>query len=110
MGNRNAVPGLIVVLEHVSAEIRATLAKSDGLRRVPVNPGTIGGAGVNVPIELPEVNLVEVRTSALIPVKSLRRIRAAAGNALRTITGHELGHDEKAWAAWWAKQPQAKAK
>lgn len=105
MGDRNAVPGLVRVLEHVQAEIRATLATAGGLKRIPVNLGTSGPAGVNVPIELPEVNLVEVQTSMLVPVTALRRIRGAARGALKSLTGEDLGDEPAAWKAWWAKQP-----
>lgn len=106
MGERASVPGLVRVLEHVNAEIRATLATAGGLRRVPVNLGTIGGAGVNVPIELPEVNLIEIQTSVSVPV--LRAVEGAAVEALKRITRQDLGNKSQDWKGWWKKQPEGK--
>jgi HEAT repeat protein len=105
MGERASVPGLVRVLEHVNAEIRATLATAGGLKRVPVNLGTIGGAGVNVPIELPEVNLIEIQTSVSVPV--LRAVEGAAVEALKRITKQDLGNKSQDWKGWWKKQPDA---
>ncbi len=105
MGERASVPGLVRVLEHVNAEIRATLATAGGIRQVPVNLGTIGGAGVNVPIELPEMNLIEIQTSVSVPV--LRAVEGAAIDALKRITHQNLGNKPADWKGWWKKQPDA---
>ena len=51
-----AIPvGLILVAAIRGFGYRATLATSNGVRQVPVNLGSIGGAATNVPIELPEM-------------------------------------------------------
>ena len=108
MGDRNAVPGLVRVIEHVNAEIKATLATAGGLKSIPVNLGTIGGAAINVPIELPETSLTQVMTSTSIPVSVLRRVRSSAVDALQGITGQGFGDDIKAWDRWWQRQPKDK--
>lgn len=109
MGDRGAVPGLVRVLEHVNSEIKATLATAGGLRRIPVNLGTTGASGSNVPIELPEVSMTQIQTSVAVPVSVLRRIRGAAVEALNGVTGQDFGDDAGAWERWWQRQPKKKA-
>lgn len=104
LGRRQSVPALVAVLEWARVELRTQLARARELRRVPVNLGTIGGAGVQVPIELPEMQLVEVATTVNVPV--LRVLSASAARALQTISGQAHGDDVEAWRAWWSAQPE----
>jgi len=104
MGDDAAVPGLVRVIEHVDAEIQATLATAGNLRRVPVSLGTTGGTALNVDIELPELELISVQTTAKVPVTVLREIRAAAVRGLRAVTEDDLGDDPEAWKKWWERR------
>ncbi len=106
LGRRDSVPALVAVLEWARLELRAQLARARELRRVPVDLGTVGGAGVQVPIELPEMQLVEVATTVNVPV--LRVLSAAAAKALQGISGQQHGEDVEAWRAWWSAQPEAR--
>ncbi len=106
LGRRASVPALVAVLEWARLELRAQLARARELRRVPVDLGTVGGAGVQVPIELPELELVEVATTVNVPV--LRVLGAAATRALQSISGQAHGDDVDAWRAWWKSQPEAR--
>lgn len=106
LGRRESVPALLAVLEWARVELRAQLGRARELRRVPVDLGTVGGAGVQVPVELPEMELVEVATTANVPV--LRVLSAAAAKALESITGERHGEDPEAWRSWWGKQPEAR--
>ncbi len=108
MGDQGAVPGLVLVLERVNAEIKATLATAGGMRRIPVNLGTISNAAIDVEIEMPEVTLHQVQTSTTIPV--LRQIRSSAVKALNGITGESYGDDPEAWDRWWQRQEKKKKK
>ena len=97
MGDQGAVPGLIFALEKVETEIRTALASAGGLRRVPVNLGTQGGAATNAPIELPEQNLIAVQTK--VSVSSLRQVAGSVRKVLGGLTG-ERHTDAKSWRAW----------
>lgn len=99
MNRKDAVPGLIAVLEYVRTEIRTALATAGGLKRVPVDLGSQSAAGSRVPIELPEMQLVEVNTTISVP--TLRAIQSRAGKALNGITGQDLGVEPEAWQDWW---------
>jgi hypothetical protein len=105
MGDVGASPGLIFVLEKVELELKATLVTAGGLRRIPVNLGTRGGAAINAPIELPETSVISVKTK--ITATSLRQIQGLAGKALKTLSGQDHGTDTKAWRRWWKQRPQA---
>ncbi len=103
LGQRSSVPALIGVLERVGLELRASLAKGR-ITSVPVDLGTIGQAALRVPIELPEMDLLEVSTK--VSVSSLRQIRAAAQGSLGSITQRDLGAEAGPWKAWWSQQSE----
>ncbi|MGE0707653.1 MAG: hypothetical protein AB7N76_08300 [Planctomycetota bacterium] len=105
MGDIDAAPGLILVLEKVEMELKATLATAGGLRRVPVNLGTQGGAAINAPIELPETTMIGVQTK--VSVTTLRELKARARGVLKSLSGEDRGDDPKAWRAWWEQRPRA---
>jgi len=102
MGDRRAIPGLIFALEKVESEIKATLATAGGLRRVPVNLGSQGGAAVNAPIELPEQSTIAVQTK--VSVSSLRQVSGAVRKVLGGLSGVDRANS-KSWRAWWDEQP-----
>lgn len=102
MGDRQAIPGLIFALEKVETEIKTALATAGGLRRVPVNLGTRGGAATNAPIELPEQSTIAVQTK--VSVSSLRRVSGAVRKVLGGLSGVDRA-DSKSWKAWWDEQP-----
>jgi hypothetical protein len=102
MGDRQAIPGLIFALEKVETEIRTALATAGGLRRVPVNLGSRGGAATNAPIELPEQSTIAVQTK--VSVSSLRRVSGAVRKVLGGLSGVDRAN-AKSWRAWWDEQP-----
>jgi len=103
MGDRGAIPGLIFALEKVESEIKTALATAGGLRRVPVNLGSQGGAAVNAPIELPEQSTIAVQTK--VSVSSLRQVSAAVRKVLGGLSGVDRAN-AKSWQAWWDEQPK----
>lgn len=104
MGDRQAIPGLIYALEKVESEIKATLATAGGLRRIPVNLGSQGGAAVNAPIELPEQSTIKVQTK--VSVSSLRQVSGAVRKVLGGLSGVDRA-DSKSWKVWWDGQPNS---
>lgn len=106
LGRRASVPALVAVLEWAHLELRTQLARARELRRVPIDLGAVGGAGVQVPVELPEMQRVEVATTVNVPV--LRVLSASAARALQTISGERHGDDVEAWRTWWGAQPEAR--
>ena len=104
MGDIDATPGLILVLEKVEMEINATLATAGGMRRVPVNLGSRGGAAINAPIELPETTVISVKSK--VTVHTLRELQGRAARTLKSLTGQDHGTDPKAWQRWWEKRPK----
>lgn len=99
-----AAPSLVFVLEKVEMEINATQVTAGGLRRVPVNLGTRGGAAIDAPIELPEASMLQVKTKVVM--HTLREIQGRARAALKSISGEDHGTDGKAWRAWLDRRPQ----
>lgn len=104
IGSEKSVPRLVYGLSYVHADIRAQVARSKGLKEVPVRL-----SGSSVSIELPELEILEVMTTVQVPVRSLRRIQEKTVTTLRSITGEDFGDDAEAWSRWWA-QEQARAK
>lgn len=104
MGDRRAIPGLIFALEKVESEIKTALATAGGLRRVPVNLGSRGGAAVNAPIELPEQSTIAVQTK--VSVSSLRQVSGAVRKVLGGLSGVDRAN-AKSWQAWWDEQPNS---
>jgi HEAT repeat protein len=104
MSDRNSVPGLILVLEYVQSDIRTALATAGGLRRVPVDLGSSTQAGTRVPIELPELQMVEVNTTVSVP--TLRVIQKQAKQVLSQISGQDYGDDVAGWRAWWEREAE----
>jgi len=102
MGGRDAVPGLVYALEQVQSELHVAQARAKDLRSAPLDLGTGTGAGTNVPVELPQVELFEINTTT--SVAALRALSRAAAAALREVTGEDRGEDPAAWKAWWAAQ------
>ena len=97
-----SLPAIIGVLEYVNGDIRAVQAQAGELRRIPVNLGTTGGSAINVPIELPELTLVEVNTS--YTVASIRPVQAQAVRALQALSGEDFGTDHDAWRSWHERE------
>ncbi|MBL4849945.1 MAG: hypothetical protein JKY65_30825 [Planctomycetes bacterium] len=102
MGDRQAIPGLIFALEKVESEIQAVLATAGGLRRIPVNLGTRGGAAINAPIELPEQSTIAVQSK--VTVSTLRQVSNAVRKVLGGLSGVERANS-KSWQVWWDDQP-----
>ncbi|MGE3164754.1 MAG: hypothetical protein AB7O52_07605 [Planctomycetota bacterium] len=100
LGDRRSVPFLVKYLHYVTSTVRVQNARVRNLREVPVN---LSGA-TNVPIELPEVSLVEVATTITVPAETYQWIREATVAALETITGEKHGADLDAWSAYLARQ------
>ncbi|MCA8960150.1 MAG: hypothetical protein KDC38_06535 [Planctomycetes bacterium] len=97
VGSPQSTPRLLQLLTVVQLDIRAQLVRSKGLREVPVSLGR----STNLPIQLPEVELIEVMTSSRVPVEVLRRLEGATIAALQSVTGVDRGSDAQAWQAWW---------
>ncbi|MEM7261657.1 MAG: hypothetical protein AAF488_06670, partial [Planctomycetota bacterium] len=97
VGDPKSVPRLARMLTYVEANIRAQLVRAKPLREEPIS---LSGA-TNVTIDLPEVELIEVMTTARVPVVSLQRVRGATVAALEEITGATYGTDVAGWKAWW---------
>lgn len=104
MGERAAVPGLILALEKVEAEIKTSLATAGGLKQVPLDLGTQGGAARGAPVELPEVELTEVQTK--VSVAALREVAGGIGQVLGGLSGVERS-GAAAWREWWEAQPKS---
>lgn len=94
---RQSVPSLVRVMRMVQSVVRTQLVRTKRLREVPV---TLGG-GANVTIELPEIELIQVMTSTMVPVVSLERLEAVTAQALETISGQQFGTQVEAWERWW---------
>lgn len=99
MASKDSIPGLILALEKITSEMRATLATAGGLKRVPVDLGSTTAAGTQVPIELPEMQLVEVATSSTVSV--LRALHGGTAKLLSSLAGVDRGDDPAAWRRWW---------
>lgn len=104
IGSQKSVPRLVQGLSYVHADIRAQVARSKGLREIPVRL-----SGSSVSIELPELEILEVMTTVQVPVRSLRLIQERTVATLRSITGEDFGDNAEAWSQWWA-QEQARQK
>lgn len=96
MGDGRSVPFLVRYLHYVTSNVRIQKAQVRNLREVPVS---LSGA-TNVPIELPEISLVEVNTTITVPAQTYQTIRNATVSALEAITGEKHGTDLAAWAAY----------
>jgi hypothetical protein len=103
-----SAPKLIALLGWVKTELRAQLATAGKIERVPVNLGTSTGAAVQAPIELPEMQLVEVATTITVPV--LQVLGAETTRALEAISGEHHGDDVDAWERWWGARPDAQGR
>ena len=99
MAQRSSIPGLIVAVEKIKMESRAALATGGSLRQVPVNLGSTGAAATQVPIELPEMQMIEVQSSNTVMV--LRVLEDGAQRLLRKLSGVDKGDDPAAWRRWW---------
>jgi HEAT repeats len=104
MGVRDSVPGLVLVIERVNQQIRASMATAGELRQVPLNLGNGSGAGTNVPVELPEMQFVEVGTNSSVSIAHLERVRAGAASVLSSVTGEDFGDDAALWRQWWERE------
>lgn len=107
MGQRGSIPGLVYALEKIKMETRAALA-SGKLERVPVNLGTRGGAATNAPIELPEMQLIEVNSSNTVTV--LRLLESGTRRLLTKLSGVDKGDDTEAWRRWWDEDARRAAR
>lgn len=103
MGERAAIPGLILALEKVEAEIKTSLATAGGLKSVPLDLGSQSGAARGAPVELPEVELTEVQTK--VSVSTLREIAGGITQVLGGLSGVERS-GSAAWSEWWDSQPK----
>lgn len=109
MKSRASVPHLIHAATVVTSDLRLTLVRSKGIREVAVSLGSLNRAATQVEIDLPEVELIQVQTSATVPVSLLRRVENQLFASLGAITGKEYGNDLAAWQAWWQEEKHATA-
>jgi hypothetical protein len=109
LGDKRSTPALVAALDRVQVVFRAQLARAKDLKNVPVNLGTTGGAATSVPIELPEMELIEIATGAAVPAAAFELLQARAEGALKKVSGQALGRDVAAWRGWWEQQPEAAA-
>ncbi len=86
---------LVKVLTHVQMTIRATLARSKGLKEIPARFG-----GNNVNLELPELEVIQVVVTTIVPLRKLEAIEMATVHALEGISGEAYGNQPKKWAKW----------
>ncbi len=105
IGDLKSATRLVWNLTYVQSHIRAQLARSRGLREVPVRLGQ----NTDVSIELPEIELIEVMTTVQIPVESLKTIEAKTVEALEAISGQQLGSDSRSWQHWLKQLPRPKS-
>lgn len=99
MGRKESVPGLILALERINSEVRASLATAGQSRQSTVNLGSTGGAATQVPIELPQMQLIEVQASSSVTV--LRQLQEETQRVLRGLSGVDKGKDPAAWRKWY---------
>ncbi|MFN0059074.1 MAG: hypothetical protein ACKVX7_11500 [Planctomycetota bacterium] len=99
-GDRRSAGVLVRVLGYVQADIRATLGRLKNMKVVPVN---LSG-GMNLPIELPEMELIEVMTTAQVPFESLQVLERNVVDTLVAVTGQNFGADRAAWTNWWERE------
>lgn len=109
LGDKRSTPALVAAMDRCQVVLKAQLARAKDLKNVPVNLGTTGAAGTSVPIELPELELIEVATATAVPLAALELLQARAEGALKKVSGQALGRDVAAWRGWWAQQPEAAA-
>ena len=109
IGDIQSVPRLIEILEYVDAQVRVQLVRTKRIKEVPVNLGTQGAAATEVPIELPEIELIGVAVGTKIPTKSLVLTRDAVVNTLHQLSHENHGTDGDAWRRWW-KAHQSKVR
>lgn len=102
IGSLDSVPGLIRILEYVDATVRFQLVRDKGLKQVPVSLGSLGAAATQVPIDLPNTELIQVQVSTRVPTKSAKIVRQGVAATLTSITGEKHGEDVEAWKEWWA--------
>lgn len=99
MAKKESIPGLILALERINSEIRASLATAGQSRQSTVNLGTTGQAATQVPIELPQMQLIEVQASSSVTV--LRQLHEETQRVLRGLSGVDKGKDPSAWRKWY---------
>ncbi|MEM7164415.1 MAG: hypothetical protein AAF581_03070 [Planctomycetota bacterium] len=104
IGSRAAAPTLVRVLRYVQTTVRVQLARSTGLKEIPVS---LGSGGQSVVIETPGIELIQVMTSAEVPVEVIERLQQSTIAALQSISGQEHGADLKSWERWLNAQPPA---
>ena len=95
LGSIDSVPGMILVTEIITSDIRVQFARSKGIKQVPVR---INGASLQ--IELPELDLVAVNTS----ISVLRNLQSRSISVLKSLSGKDFGKNTKAWKNWWTSR------
>ncbi|RMG11277.1 MAG: hypothetical protein D6731_15830 [Planctomycetota bacterium] len=102
--DHGSVACLVRVLERAQAQLRAAQTR-DVLPRASLPLRSRRPVGGAVPAERSESPRAEVRANnAQSAVAALRRVVAAAREALEALTGQGLGDDPTAWRRWWAER------
>ena len=106
-----SVPILATVVENVGLEVHVQQANLKGVEEARVNlGGAAGNANTSVPIELPQVELIDLHVNAQVPAEVQIAWRDAALGALRAIAGADLGAEPKAYRQWYSSHGGAPAK
>ena len=90
--------------QYVTLELRAQSASLDRLDTVRIRDAGRNvaaddrGGNINLPIDLPSLNLMSVETTLVVP----------ALPSLKRVTGQDFGRDLARWKAWIAAQPDFK--
>ncbi|HYF50240.1 MAG TPA: hypothetical protein VEJ63_12595 [Planctomycetota bacterium] len=96
------------LLYYVTLEIRAGTASLVALNNVfitnsgDVNNGAVGQTSINLPIDLPTLELNSVQGTIIVPAVCKPQ------DALRKVTGQDFGKNIDQWRAWIEKQPEIK--
>lgn len=106
IGSRASGKVLVKVLRYVTMTVRVQLARSTGLKEIPVS---LGASAQSVVIETPGVELIEVMTSVEVPVQMFELIERSTIEALQSISGEDFGADLRSWEGWVREEAQKEA-
>jgi hypothetical protein len=93
------------LLYHVTSEVRFGLAQPVALDKIYITNsgdttgGAVGRTAVNLPIDLPTIELTSVQTNITMPAISQPFL------ALKKVAGEDFGRNAKKWNNWIEKQP-----
>jgi hypothetical protein len=93
-----SVPLLAGVVAHVGLEVSVQQAKLLGFDTVTINANS---GNTQMPIQLPSVSLLDMKTTAVVSVKLQNTWRTLALNSLRSIVGEDLGEEPEPYLAWY---------